>query len=134
MRDAADALDFMYDEHGLQHLDIKPDNLLFQGNHIQLGDFGLAKDVSITDMSMINGFTPLYASPKLFEGRPGRASDQYSLAIVYHTMLTGKAPFNGRNAAQLTSQHLRSQPDLTHLPPNDRRVIARAMSKTPASR
>ncbi|MEO2030581.1 MAG: tubulin-like doman-containing protein [Planctomycetaceae bacterium] len=134
LRDAADALDFMYDEHGLQHLDIKPDNLLLQGNHIQLGDFGLAKDVSITNMSMINGFTPLYASPELFEGRPGRASDQYSLAIVYQTMLTGKPPFNGRTAAQLTSQHLRSQPDLTHLAPMDRPVIARALSKTPASR
>lgn len=134
LRDAADALDFMYNEHGLQHLDIKPDNLLLQGNYVKLADFSLAKDVSMANVSLINGFTPLYASPELFEGRPGQHSDQYSLAIVYQMMLTGQAPFNGRNAAQLTSQHLRSQPDLLPLALADRPVIARALSKTASAR
>ena len=129
LKDAADALDFMAEQHGLQHLDIKPDNLLLQGNHAKVGDFGLAKDLNTTNVSIINGFTPMFAAPELFEGRPGRASDQYSLAIVYQLMLTGVAPFNGRTAAQLTAQHLRSQPDLTSLQPIDRPVIARALSK-----
>lgn len=134
LRDAADALDFMSDAHGLQHLDIKPDNILVIGNHAKIGDFGLAKDLNVTNVSMVNGFTPLYAGPELFEGNPGRSTDQYSLAIVYQVMLTGKPPFSGRNAAQLTAQHLRSQPDLTNLQPIDRPVIARALSKTPHSR
>jgi eukaryotic-like serine/threonine-protein kinase len=47
LRDAADALDFMSDEHGLQHLDIKPENLLLQGAHAKVGDFGLTNAVSI---------------------------------------------------------------------------------------
>lgn len=134
LRDAADALDFMADQHGLQHLDIKPDNLLLQGSHVKVGDFGLAKDISSTNVSVLNGFTPMFAAPELFEGRPGRASDQYSLAIVYQMMLTGSSPFNGRTAAQLTAQHLRSQPDLTFLQPIDRPVIARALSKNMNSR
>ena len=134
LRDAADALDFMAEQHGLQHLDIKPDNLLLQGGHAKVGDFGLAKDISTTNVSVLNGFTPLFAAPELFEGRPGRASDQYSLAIVYQMMLTGEAPFNGRTAAQLTAQHLRSQPDLTNLQPIDRPVVARALSKNMNSR
>ena len=90
LRDSADALDFMYEQQGLQHLDIKPDNILLQGNHAKVGDFGLAKDLNATNVSIVNGFTPLYAAPELFEGRPGRATDQYSLAIVYQAMLTGK--------------------------------------------
>jgi serine/threonine protein kinase len=134
LKDAADALDFMAEQHGLQHLDIKPDNLLLQGDHAKVGDFGLAKDLNVTNVSVVNGFTPLYAAPELFEGRPGRASDQYSLAIVYQIMLTGQAPFNGRTAAQLTAQHLRSQPDLFHLQPIDRPVVARALSKNQNSR
>ena len=124
----------MSEQHGLQYLDIKPDNLLLQGGHVKVGDLGLAKDISATNVSVLNGFTPMFAAPELFEGRPARVSDQYSLAIVYQMMLTGSSPFNGRKAAQLTAQHLRSQPDLTFLQPIDRPVIARALSKNMNSR
>jgi eukaryotic-like serine/threonine-protein kinase len=134
LRDAADALDYMSNQHSLQHLDIKPDNLFLQGQHIKVGDFGLAKNISATAASMINGFTPLYAPPELFEGRPCASSDQYSLAIVYQMMLTGQPPHNGRNAAQLTAQHLRSAPDLSSLQSSDRPIVARALSKNPAAR
>ena len=134
LRDAADALDFMSEEHGLQHLDIKPENLLLQGVHAKVGDFGLTKAVGHARHSQINGFTPLYAPPELFEGRPDRGSDQYSLAIVYQTMLTGIPPFNGRTASQLMAQHLKSSPDLSSLLPSDRAVVARALSKNPRTR
>lgn len=134
LRDAADALDFMSEHHGLQHLDIKPENLLIQGRHTKVGDFGLTKSVGTTRLSLVSGFTPLYAPPELFDGRASRNSDQYSLAIVFQTMLTGVPPFNGRTAAQLTSQHLRSAPDLSPLAPGDRAVVARAMSKNPQTR
>ena len=134
LRDAADALDFMSEEHGLQHLDIKPENLLLQGVHAKVGDFGLTKAVGHARHSQVNGFTPLYAPPELFEGRPDRGSDQYSLAIVYQTMLTGVPPFNGRTASQLMAQHLKSSPDLSSLLPSDRAVIARALSKNPRTR
>lgn len=134
LRDAADALDFMYEQHGLQHLDIKPENIMLQGNHAKVGDFGLTKSITAEGQSLINGFTPLYAPPELFEGRPSRGSDQYSLAIVYQMMLTGTPPFNGRTAAQLTAQHLRAAPDLSILHPSDRPAVARALSKNPQTR
>lgn len=134
LRDAADALDFMYEQHGLQHLDIKPENIMLQGNHAKVGDFGLTKSITTEGHSLVNGFTPLYAPPELFEGRPSRGSDQYSLAIVYQMMLTGTPPFNGRTAAQLTAQHLRAAPDLSVLHPSDRPAVARALSKNPQTR
>jgi len=134
LRDAADALDFMSDQHELQHLDVKPDNLLLQGSHAKVGDFGLTKSLAAGSHSLVNGFTPLYTPPELFDGRPERGSDQYSLAIVYQTMLTGVPPFNGRSAAQLTSQHLKSAPDLSTLHPSDRAMVARALSKNPRTR
>ena len=134
LRDAADALDFMSEQHGLQHLDVKPDNVLLQGAHAKIGDFGLTKSLNASGHSIVNGFTPLYAPPELFDGHPERGSDQYSLAIVYQMMLTGVPPFNGRSAAQLTSQHLKSSPDLSVLHPSDRAVVARALSKNPKTR
>ena len=134
MTDTADALDYMYQQHGLQHLDIKPDNILLQGDRAKVGDFGLAKDISRTEVSMLNGFTPTYAAPELFEGNPGPSSDQYSMAIMYTMMLTGKLPFTGRTPAQLMSQHMKSPPDLSALQPIDRPVIARALSKNANAR
>jgi hypothetical protein len=134
LRDVADALDFMTEQHGLQHLDIKPGNLLIQGNHAKVGDFGLTKHLGIATTATIKGFTPLYVPPELLEGQPCSSSDQYSLAIVYQVMLTGVPPFNGRTTAQLTSQHLSATPDLSALPSCDRGVVARALSRNPSMR
>lgn len=133
VRDAADALDFIHDRHGLQHLDIKPENLLMIANHVKVADFGLLKDLG-ESVSCIGGVTALYCPPEALNGRPSRHSDQYSLAIVYQEMLSGQVPFGGRTAAQLAAQHLHSPPLLAALPPSDQPVIARALSKNPEQR
>ena len=103
LRDAADALDFMSERHSLQHLDIKPENLLILAGRIKVADFGLVKEVRDKSMSLMGGLTPIYAAPEVFEGSPSLHSDQYSLAIVYCEMLTGTLPFPGRTAAQLAT-------------------------------
>jgi serine/threonine protein kinase len=135
MMDAAEALDYLAERHGLQHLDIKPANLLISGDHVKVADFGLVKELaSRTQNSMVAGMTPSYSSPEMFDDAPSAQSDQYSLAIVYQEMLTGVLPFPGRTAAQLANQHLRSQPQLTALPEIDRPAVARALGKLPSER
>lgn len=129
LRDAADAMDYLVEHHSLLHLDIKPENLLLVADRVKVADFGLMRDLDDTNASLINGMTPLYAAPEVFDGKPQRQSDQYSLAIVYQELLTGQPPFAGRTAAQLVSQHLHSQPILKSLPTFDQPVIARALSK-----
>src|SRR5579864_1335869 len=103
--DASDALDYMGEQYGLQHLDIKPQNLLLVGGRIKLADFGLVKDLEGSSVSATGGITPIYATPEAFDGRVSRFSDQYSLAIVYQEMLTGQRPFPGTTALQLAAQH-----------------------------
>jgi eukaryotic-like serine/threonine-protein kinase len=130
----AQALDFLAFEHGLQHLDVKPENFLLVGQHAKLADFGLVKEVQDSGQSLLGGMTPNYAAPELFDGRPSRFSDQYSLAIVYQEMLTGERPFGGGTTAQLAAQHLHGKPNLSRLPANDQKVIARALHKEPEMR
>src|SRR5262249_19770271 len=72
--------------------------------------------------------------PETFDGKVSRTSDQYSFAIVYQEMLTGVRPFVGQNVRQLIMQHLSAPPDLSPLPPEDRPVISRALSKQPDGR
>jgi serine/threonine protein kinase len=134
LHDAADALDYMSQRWSLQHLDVKPENLLLVGDHVKVADFGLVQNIQNVSQSLLGGLTPIYASPELFEGRPGLRSDQYSLAIVYHETLTGALPFSGTTAAQLMTHHLRDRPDLSALPTADRAAVARALSKRPSDR
>lgn len=134
LRDTADALDYMSDQHSLQHLDVKPENLLLLGGRVKVADFGLVKDIHDHTASMMGGLTPVYAPPEVFEGKPSRRSDQYSLGIVYQEMLTGVVPFPGRTAAQLAAQHLNAKPRLSSLPPEDQPVVMRALAKKPNDR
>ncbi|MFN0017988.1 MAG: tubulin-like doman-containing protein [Pirellulaceae bacterium] len=134
LHDAADALDYMNSQHSLQHLDVKPENLLLVGGRIKVADFGLVKDIQEVSASLMGGLTPIYAPPEVFDARPSRRSDQYSLAIVYQEMLTGVLPFPGRTAAQLAAQHMTARPRLAALPAHDQPVIERALAKDPLQR
>ena len=134
LTDTADGLDYLHQEFGLQHLDIKPANLLMIGGHVKVADFGLLKDLGEVDCSMIGGLTPIYAPPELFDGRPSPSSDQYSLAVMYQELLTGTRPFAGRTIAQLATQHVHSTPNLEPLPARDQAIVARALEKKPERR
>ncbi|HQR08176.1 MAG TPA: tubulin-like doman-containing protein [Gemmatales bacterium] len=134
MDEIAEALDIMTIQHDLLHLDIKPQNLFLMYNHIKIGDFGLVKDLEGMHAKVTGGVTPVYAAPETFEGYVSRYSDQYSLAIVFQELLTGIRPFNGSNPKQLMLQHIQTAPQLDPLPPADRPIIAKALSKKPTDR
>lgn len=134
LQDAADALDYLNTSFQLQHLDVKPGNLLMVGGHVKVADFGLLKDLRDVECSVVGGLTPVYAPPEVFDGRPCSTSDQYSLAVMYQELLTGTRPFTGRTIAQLATQHVHSAPNLESLPPTDRPVLAKALEKSPERR
>ncbi|HKB03162.1 MAG TPA: tubulin-like doman-containing protein [Gemmataceae bacterium] len=134
MDEAAEALDLMNLHHQIQHLDIKPQNLFLVHQHIKVADFGLAKDMEGAKAILTGGMTPTYAPPETFEGWISRQSDQYSLAIVFMEMLTGRRPFNGASTRQLILQHLSAIPELSPLHSPDREAVARALAKNPEDR
>ena len=128
------ALDLMNIQHQIQHLDVKPQNIFLVHQHVKVADFGLAKDLEGAKADLTGGITPTYAPPETFEGWVSRQSDQYSLAIVYMEMLTGRRPFTATNTRQMILQHMTAVPDLTPLPPNDRAAVGKALAKVPGER
>ena len=134
MEEAAEALDLMNIQYQLQHIDIKPQNLFLVHNHAKVADFGLVKDLEGRMASVTGGVTPVYAAPETFDGWISRYCDQYSLAIVYQELLTGRRPFTGTSLRQLILQHLQASPNLSSLPGADREAIGRSLSKNPDDR
>jgi serine/threonine protein kinase len=134
LAEAAEALDLMNLRYRLQHSDIKPQNLFLVHHHVKVADFGLVKDLEALQAPGNHCFSPLYAAPELFAGGASATSDQYSLAIVYQELLTGRRPFAGKSARELLFQHLQNPPDVSPLPPADRPVILRALAKEPGQR
>jgi serine/threonine protein kinase len=138
LREAAEVLDFMNRQHGLQHLDIKPRNLFLVSQHVKVADYGLVKSLAERKKDsgplLLAGVTPLYAAPEIFNGQIADTSDQYSLAVTYQELLTGTYPIQGKNGRQLMMNHLTAAPQLEALPECDRAIIARALSKEPEQR
>ena len=143
-RQIAAALDAAHG-HGLIHRDVKPANVLIDGRHAYLTDFGLTKDrgsasgASLTRAGEVVGTTH-YLAPEQVDGREvdGRA-DVYALAcMIFHT-LTGEVPFPRDNDMAVLYAHLHDDPPkLTDrrkgLPPGLDAVIEKAMDKQPERR
>ena len=133
--DAAVGLDHLIEKHNLQHLDVKPKNLFTVADRVKVADFGLVKQLERSSSSgLMGGVTPVYAAPETFSNKVSRHSDQYSLAVVYCELISGKKPFNGRNIRQLALQHMTEAPDLSAIPEFDRPAVARALAKNPDER
>ena len=135
---------------GIIHRDIKPGNLLLRrlvsgGLLAKVVDFGLARSyeehTSITTAQGILG-TPSYMSPEQIQGQPldGR-SDLYSLAVVVHEMLTGRAPFWRDTVQSTLMAHLVEEPPKISvlarggaLPLPFQVELTKALAKSPAGR
>lgn len=93
--------------HNVVHGDLKPSNIRVntQGEP-RLVDFGLA-DVVRAGPAL--GFTPAYAAPEQFEGRPiGTSRDIYALGVILYELLSGALPFNASTRTVVEIQGLKT--------------------------
>ncbi|MDX2038067.1 MAG: serine/threonine-protein kinase [Isosphaeraceae bacterium] len=97
-------------EQSVIHRDLKPSNLMVtpQGK-LKLTDFGIAKDVEGTALTMPGRTlgTLAYMSPEQVAGSAdlSHKADLYALGIVFYEMLTGETPFKGETMNAIMLQH-----------------------------
>ena len=146
LHDVVDALDYAH-ARGVVHRDIKPGNILTQGQHALVTDFGVAKALSaalpvsgMTSSGMAIG-TPAYMAPEQLAADP--AADQrvdiYAVGLLAYELLSGESPFVGPSptatmAAQLTRDPEPIDTIRGDVPPALSAVIMRCLAKAPEHR
>src|SRR5262249_44202784 len=103
----AEALDDLWQRHGLPHLDVSATNVWLCEGRARLCGWGLVPA----------GLPPAEVLPT---GERDGAADQHCLAQLYHHLLTGRT--------------LRDDPELLGLHPAERPAIRRALEADPARR
>lgn len=143
LRQMASALDYAH-RQGVVHRDIKPSNIMFDLRGLPiLVDFGIAKLVdSATQLTAENSVfgTPHYMPPEQWRNEPATPeTDQYALAVVVFSLVTGRPPFDAPTSPALMYKHLEEAPPLASsirpgLPAEIDSVLTRAMAKLPSDR
>lgn len=143
LMEMADALAAM-DRADLIHRDIKAENIMIRKDGRScLMDLGLAKPAHGQEVLTAVGYTvgtPSSMAPEQCRGHAATAAvDIYGLGATLFELLTGRAPYIGRNPVQVMQQHVKAPvPD-----PRERRpdagpelseLIMAMMAKSPVER
>ncbi|MBA3842923.1 MAG: serine/threonine protein kinase [Actinobacteria bacterium] len=102
-------------QQGLVHRDVKPQNVLLNGNgEAKVTDFGIARSLDVqhgmTQTGTVLG-TSDYIAPEQAQGqRVDEHTDVYSLGIVIYELLTSEVPFPGENFVAVAMRHINEPP------------------------
>ncbi|MCA9145808.1 MAG: serine/threonine protein kinase, partial [Planctomycetales bacterium] len=144
MVESAKAIDFLNTPRhdlgdglvSIQHCDIKPANIMLVGGAVQVCDFGLARMMSDNLKATATGMigSPAFMAPECIRKRPSTASDQYSLAITYYELRTGRLPFHDLSYMAVLDSHQAGALDFSAIGEREQAVLRRATALEPEDR
>ena len=132
-------------EKGINHRDIKPDNvMLMSGSRglVKLMDFGLAQLAGSSQFTREGTTlgTVNYMSPEQAEGAPtGQATDLWSLGVVLYEMVADQRPFRGDFDRAIVYSIMNEPPEpltavRTGVPKELERIANKCLVKKPEQR
>ncbi len=117
------------------HRDLKPGNVLLQGETPRLTDFGVSRVLQSTGSTRVAG-TPAYMAPEMFDGLFSEQTDVWAVGVMLYKMLAGNLPFfqQGWGALYAAIKEDEPAPLPEAVPAGICAIIARALTKDPAQR
>ena len=82
-------LEFLHSK-GIIHRDIKPQNILLQGNIPRIADFGISR--AIVSSTLSSAGTPAYMAPEAFDGQRNIQTDIWAVGVIMYEMIFGQRP------------------------------------------
>ena len=118
---------------GLIHRDLKPSNILLAEDGPHVIDFGVARAMDASGVTVRSG-TAGYMAPEVLLGRPlTSACDVFALGMVL-AHAVGIRPFGVGLPEAMAYRVVHEEPDLRGLDPQIRDVVAACLAKEPSER
>jgi predicted Ser/Thr protein kinase len=122
-------------EQGVVHRDVKPANILLDGNRVVLTDFGIAAMASDTTLTTSVLGSPEYLAPERVNGEPATpATDLWSLGVTLCAALRGESPFQRSDTQATLAAVLTYEPPPIPRAPRLWPVLDAILSKDPEPR
>ncbi len=128
-------LEFLHNKR-IIHRDIKPQNILLQGDTPRLADFGISRAMQTTAISSTIIGTDSYMSPETFEGKRSVQTDIWAVGVVLYQLLQGSLPFPQEHPSERMFAIIQKdfEPLPAEVPFGLQQIIKKALAKLPENR